>query len=113
MVKTKYSNGRLSLLPAEYGTFRPKIFKFLLEKVLPNSKNILDPMAGSAPLIPYIEKAGKKGYFNDIIPLFNLINKAKTYNCFLALRKKEKKIKTTAWSDTFWSACSQPAKLLV
>ena len=89
MTNSKYANGRISLLPREYATFRPKIFGFLLKEVLPHSKSILDPMAGTAPLIPYVEKTGIEGHFNDILPLYNFINKAKTLTCFFSLRRKE------------------------
>ena len=44
-------------------------------------KVILNPMAGSAPLIPYFETHGHKAYLNDILPIHYHINKVKLFQC--------------------------------
>lgn len=88
------SNSRRShlfppLLSRDYGTFRPYILDFLLRKVLPHCERILDPMSGTAPILPVVTKARIMAHFNDVLPLHFFINKAKTFDCFLALSKKE------------------------
>lgn len=91
MTNERFSNGRLTLLPKDYATFRKKIFDFIIKEVLPNTKCIFDPMAGTAPLIPYIEKMGIKAHFNDLLPLHYFINKSKTLRCYETLKKIEKR----------------------
>jgi len=76
---------RSRFLPTEYTSFRPDIINFFLEQILPNSKRILDPMAGTAPLIPYIGILNKQAIFNDINPLHYFVNRAKTRQCYNSL----------------------------
>lgn len=71
------------ILSSEYSAFRKGILEYF-EKDLREKKRlvILDPMAGTAPLIPLIESEGHRAYFNDILPLHFFINQAKTYRVF-------------------------------
>lgn len=67
------------LLDFEYATFRKEIKDFFINKLLKKPKTILDPMAGTAPLIPYLETQGHKAYLFDILPIHYHINKLKLY----------------------------------
>ena len=71
------------ILSSEYSAFRKEILEYF-EKNLRKREPlvILDPMAGTAPLIPLIESGGHRAYFNDILPLHFFINQAKTYRVF-------------------------------
>jgi len=73
---------RDKILSSEYATYREKIQKYFREKVLESPSLLLDPMAGTAPLIPHVETNGYTAYFNDILPIHFFINKAKTYEVF-------------------------------
>lgn len=73
----------------EYATFRPNICKYFMDNVLPSSKNILDPMAGTAPLIPYVECHHLTAFFYDILPIYYYINRAKTYKVFKKVYGKQ------------------------
>jgi hypothetical protein len=70
------------ILSSEYAAFRGQIQKYFREKVLKKPSIILDPMAGTAPLIPFIETNGHTAYFNDVLPIHFFINKAKMYQVF-------------------------------
>jgi len=70
------------LLSSEYATFRPEILDYLRDEVLTEPVTILDPMAGTAPLVPFVETHGHKAYFNDILPLHSIVNRAKTYEAY-------------------------------
>lgn len=70
------------VLSSEYATFRSEIQKYFKDRLLKKPSVILDPMAGTAPLIPFIETNGHTAYLNDILPLHFFINKAKTYQVF-------------------------------
>lgn len=76
------------LLNSEYATFRSEILDYFKGKLI-NKRPliILDPMAGTAPLIPLVESQGHKAYFNDILPLHFFINQAKTYKAFKYYKK--------------------------
>lgn len=82
---------RPKVLHKEYASFRNDIVQFFVKEVLPRAKTIVDPMAGTAPLIPFVELLGLKAYFNDILPIHVYINKAKTYQVFNALQSFAKK----------------------
>lgn len=69
------------ILSSEYGAFREEIQEFF-KRILKKPSVILDPMAGTAPLIPFVETNGHIGYFNDILPIHFFINRAKTYKIF-------------------------------
>jgi hypothetical protein len=70
------------VLSSEYGAFRYEIQDFFRNKLLRKPSVILDPMAGTAPLIPFVETNGHTAYFNDILPVHFFINNAKTYEVF-------------------------------
>lgn len=76
------NNGNIKILSSEYGSFRKEIRDIFTEKVLRKPSIILDPMAGTAPLIPFFEKNGHTAYLNDILPIHFFINEAKTYQVF-------------------------------
>jgi hypothetical protein len=69
-------------LSSEYSAFRDQIQKSFKRKLRKEPKVIYDPMAGTAPLIPFIETNGHVAYLNDILPMHFFINKAKTYQVF-------------------------------
>jgi len=76
------------ILSSEYGSFRNGIVKHFKERILKKPSVLYDPMAGTAPLIPFIEMQGHTAYFNDILPLHYFINKAKKYRVFTDYQKK-------------------------
>lgn len=75
------------ILSSEYGAFRSEIQEFFKVTLLRKTSVILDPMAGTAPLIPFIETNGHTAYLNDILPIHFFINKAKTYQAFRNYQK--------------------------
>lgn len=89
MIKTINNHRDIKFLHREYATFRPKICKYFIENVLPNAENILDPMAGTAPLIPYVEYLHLVAFFYDILPIYYFINRAKTYKVFRKVYEKK------------------------
>jgi hypothetical protein len=76
------NNGNIKILTSEYGSFRKEIRNRFRKNVLKNPSIILDPMAGTAPLIPFFEKNGHTAFLNDILPIHFFINKAKRYQVF-------------------------------
>jgi len=70
------------ILSSEYSAFRIKIQEIFKRKLSKEPKVIYDPMAGTAPLIPFIETNGHTAYLNDILPLHFFINRSKTYQVF-------------------------------
>lgn len=75
------------ILSSEYGAFRTEIQEYFRGTVLKEPSVILDPMAGTAPLIPFVETHGDTAFFNDILPLHFFINRAKTYDVFQHYRQ--------------------------
>jgi len=73
--------GNFKILSSEYGSFRSEIIEFFKRR-LKKPSVVLDPMAGTAPLIPFFETHGHTAYLNDIMPIHFFINKAKTYEVF-------------------------------
>lgn len=76
------------LLSSEYGTFRDDVQLVVERDILTKPCTILDPMAGTAPFVPFVETKGYKAYFNDILPLHYFINRAKTYDVFQNFRER-------------------------
>lgn len=76
------------MLSSEYGTFRTEIQDYFKKAVLKEPLVIFDPMAGTAPLIPFVETHGHIAYFNDIQPIHLFINEAKTYRVFQEYTQK-------------------------
>lgn len=89
MIRNINNHRDIKFLHREYATFRPNICKYFIDSVLPNSKNILDPMAGTAPLIPYVECHHLTAFFYDILPIYYYINRAKTYKVFKKVYGKQ------------------------
>jgi len=82
---------KIKILHTEYGSFNDDIIQFLIRR-LKEKKNcsLLDPMAGTAPLIPFIENNDYRAYFNDLMPLHFFINRAKTYDIYQSYLKQGK-----------------------
>ena len=76
------------LLCSEYGSFRDQVQIKLKGEILTKPCTIMDPMAGTAPFIPFVETSGFKAYFNDILPLHFFMNRAKTYEVFQNFRER-------------------------
>lgn len=91
---------RVKILNKEYAAFRNTIVEYFVKKVLPKSKVVLDPMAGTAPLIPYIEYYGLKAFFNDILPLHYYLNRAKTYRVYNSVKSNMEKKSTFLESES-------------
>ena len=78
------------LLPTEYASFRGDVLSELcghvecLKTSLRRSVVLLDPMAGTAPLIPFVEFIGSTGYFNDLNTLHLFVNRARTVAAYKA-----------------------------
>lgn len=72
----------MKVLISEYATFRRDVLEYIISRILPCHSVILDPMAGTAPLIPFVETHGYSAYFNDILPVHFFVNKAKQYSIF-------------------------------
>ena len=77
----------MKILDSEYATFRDSVQKYIIKWILPHHSVLLDPMAGTSPLIPYIETHGYIAYFNDILPVHFYVNRAKQYRIFQCYRK--------------------------
>jgi hypothetical protein len=80
---------RTKILRKEYATFRSEVVKHFVTKVLPHARAVLDPMAGTSPLVPYIEYYGLSAHFNDILPIHFFINRAKTYSTYCKVSEAE------------------------
>jgi hypothetical protein len=78
----------LRILSSEYGSFRREIQEFFMRRLDEEPSVIFDPMAGTAPLIPFFEKNGHTAYLNDILPFHSFINKAKTYQAFQRYQRR-------------------------
>jgi hypothetical protein len=79
---------RHKFLDHEYAGFRPQIVEFFVESVLPSTKSVIDPMSGTAPLIPYTERLGITSCFNEILPIHYFVNKAKAGMVYLVIKEK-------------------------
>lgn len=77
----------IKILSSDYATFRRDIQDYIKDHILKEPLIILDPMAGTAPLIPFIETHGHKAYLNDILPVHFYVNRAKTYRIFQCYKK--------------------------
>jgi hypothetical protein len=86
---TKKGKG-VRFLSNEYGSFRQGIIEYFEKSVVTECRLLLDPMCGSCPLIPTVEKNNIVAHFNDIIPVHYYVNKIKTYKAFLGFTKSNK-----------------------
>jgi len=83
---------KIKILHTEYGSYNDDIINFLIRRLKENKNiSLLDPMAGTAPLIPFIENNGYRAHFNDIMPIHYFINAAKTYDIYDSYQKNGKK----------------------
>lgn len=74
---------KTKILSTEYGAFNEDVRDFFKARLSERGQSvILDPMAGTAPLIPFIEHNGHTAYFNDLMPLHYFINKAKIFEVY-------------------------------
>lgn len=89
MSKTRARNGGIRLLPCEYASFRKWVREFLQGAIRREDGRVMDPMAGTAPLIPFVEKNCQVGYFNDALPVHHHVNRAKTCDVYQALLARE------------------------
>jgi hypothetical protein len=88
VAEESYAMEKVRILSSEYGAFRDDILKFFKETLLEEPSVIFDPMAGTAPLIPFIETNGHTAYLNDILPIHFWINKAKTHQAFRSYQQR-------------------------
>ena len=77
----------IKILTSEYAAFRTDVQYYFKDKILKEPQIILDPMAGSVPLIPFFETYGYKAYLNDILPVHCYVNRAKRYPVFQCYKK--------------------------
>ena len=79
-----------NLFQNQYASFRQDVITFLIQN-LPGQYTVLDPMAGSAPLLPFMESQGRNAIFCDFLPIYYYLNLAKTIDVYKAyVRHKEK-----------------------
>ncbi len=76
------------VLHKEYASFRTDVIDYFVNDVLPKAEDLLDPMAGTASLLPYADRLGISAYFNDLIPVHSYINAAKQSRVYFALIRK-------------------------
>jgi hypothetical protein len=76
------------VLSSEFSAFRPDVYEYIEKRIPEKPSVIFDPMSGTAPFIPFVEKHGHTAYFNDIVPLHYYINSAKTYAAFEMFSKQ-------------------------
>ena len=77
-------------LPQEYGKYRKDILEHFVCNVLPSTRVLLDPLAGTASLLPYCQKMGISSYYSEILPVHKYVNSAKTlevWKCIVAYEK--------------------------
>ena len=79
---------KVKILDTEYSSFREDIVKYFVEEVLKDSTSLYDPMAGTAPLIPFCEKLAITSHFNDVNPLHYYLNQAKTLKVYKSLPER-------------------------
>jgi len=87
------SDNKLSdfrFFPQEYGRYRKDILEHFVRDVLPSTRVLLDPMAGTASLLPYCQKMGISSYYSEILPVHKYVNSAKTlevWKCIVAYER--------------------------
>ncbi|MGB3088267.1 MAG: hypothetical protein WBC53_11210 [Phycisphaerae bacterium] len=84
-------NGHIRFLEHEYGSFRKEILDFFAQRLPSSAKTILDPMAGTAPLIPFAYEKSISAHFLDLLPLHYYVNAAKLYPAYIAFARAEEK----------------------
>lgn len=81
---------KCKILASEYATYRNDILEHFYKHILKKPCIFYDPMAGTAPLLPYLEVRGYTSYFNELLPVHYFANRAKSYTVFLKYRKNGK-----------------------
>lgn len=76
------------LFSNEYASFREDVLAYMVDN-MPRIDALLDPMAGTAPLLPFSESKGMEAHFCDLLPVHFFVNSAKTIDVFNSLRKRE------------------------
>ena len=76
------------LFPNEYASFREDILRYIVSKI-PKGSVLLDPMAGTAPLLAFAESRGIESHFCDLLPVHFFVNSAKTIDVFISFKNKE------------------------
>jgi len=80
------------VLPTEYASYRDEVIKALSDRLDEAQRCrsyplvLYDPMAGTAPLLPEVERCGYAAQFNDLNSLHSYVNAAKTYKSYLTFR---------------------------
>ncbi len=77
----------MKLLSSEYATYRNSVQEYIKDEILSAPATILDPMAGTAPLIPFIEKNGHNAYLYDVLPIHFFVNSAKKIDAYNTYKK--------------------------
>jgi len=78
------------LLPQEYSSFRPDVITYLVQN-LPEHDTLLDPMAGTAPLLPFTDAQGRSAHFCDLLPIHFYLNSIKTIDVYKAYRRRKQR----------------------
>lgn len=89
----------MRVLSAEYATFRDDVQTYFIKNVLPQHRSLLDPMAGTSPLVPYFETHGHTAHLNDISPVHFYVNRAKQYQIYQCHRDRGYKWFLNAFLD--------------
>jgi len=75
------------LLSPEYAAFRESVMRLLWELVPHKPSVVVDPMAGTAPLLPYLQLSGHSSYMFDPDPVHFHINKIRTFEAYQSYRR--------------------------
>ncbi len=91
---SRLKNGYIpKVLATEYASYRDTVLRTLITRLetaqasISRPISIYDPMAGTGPLIPEVERSGYVGYFNDLNSLHLYVNKAKTYRSYKTFKR--------------------------
>ncbi len=75
------------LLLVEYATFRPDILRDLC-RLLPEKRSVvLDPMAGAATLLPFLQVRGHTAYMADLDPVHLHVNRIRRFEVYRTYSK--------------------------
>ncbi len=89
-IATENSISDFRFFPQEYARFRKDILEHFVRDVLPTTRVLLDPMAGTASLLPYCQKMGISSYYSEILPVHKYVNSAKTLEVWKCIADYEK-----------------------
>jgi hypothetical protein len=77
---------KLKILETEYGSYRDWIRIRLKNIIQYEIESMVDPWAGTGSFIPFAELYKKKAFFNDLLPVHQIINSAKIINVYLGVK---------------------------